>query len=68
MKALAYSNISAGIFGGLPVTAALARTALNVKSGAKHRTSALINGVLVALIALLIFSLFKYLPLPVVAA
>ena len=37
MKALAYSNISAGIFGGLPVTAALARTAVKkIKSFKKN--------------------------------
>src|SRR5262249_10924182 len=37
--AVGLANIAAGVFGGLPATAALARTSLNVKSGATGRTS-----------------------------
>jgi SulP family sulfate permease len=68
MKALSYSNIAAGLLGGLPVTAALARTTLNISEGGKHKTSALLNGLIMIVIGLLIFEFFKYLPMPMVAA
>ena len=48
---LGLANVASGLFGGLPATAALARTALNVKSGATHKTSAGISSVLIALIS-----------------
>ncbi|MDA1190249.1 MAG: STAS domain-containing protein [Candidatus Poribacteria bacterium] len=41
---------------------------MNIKSGAKGRASAIINGVAVALIAFVFLSSFRYLPLPIVAA
>lgn len=65
---LALANIASGFTGGLPATGVLARTALNAKSGATSRYSSGINTVLVALIALLLFRGFQYLPLAVVAA
>lgn len=66
--ALGFANIFSGMFGGIPATAALARTALNVKTGATHRTSAFINAVIVAVITLAFFSWFRYLPLAIVAS
>ncbi|NOS68222.1 MAG: SulP family inorganic anion transporter [Candidatus Peribacteraceae bacterium] len=65
---LALANIISGLAGGLPATAAHARTTLNVKSGAHSRMSAFLNSVFVFLIALMFFTQFQYLPLPVVAA
>ncbi len=65
---LGLANIASGLAGGIPATAALARTALNVKTGATHRTSGIINAVAVAIISLLLLPYFKYLPLPIVAA
>ena len=62
------ANIASGLFGGIPATAALARTALNIKSGARDKMSATINSVFVVLISLLFLSVFKYLPLSIVAA
>ncbi|MEK7643893.1 MAG: SulP family inorganic anion transporter [Patescibacteria group bacterium] len=65
---LGIANLASGLFGGIPATAALARTALNVKTGATHRASGIINAVAVAIISLLLLPYFKYLPLPIVAA
>lgn len=65
---LGLANVFSGIFGGIPATAALARTALNIKSGSTHRTSGIINAVLVGVIAVFFLSTFKFLPLPIVAA
>eukprot|EP00744_Colponema_vietnamica_P001532 GILI01002527.1.p1 GENE.GILI01002527.1~~GILI01002527.1.p1 ORF type:complete len:606 (-),score=141.94 GILI01002527.1:215-2032(-) len=61
-------NVVCGAFGGIPATAALARTALNIKSGATSRLSGFVNTVTVMLLSLVFLRWFKYLPLPVVAA
>ncbi len=66
--ALGAANIFSGIFGGIPATAALARTALNVKTGATHKTSAFVNSSIVAVITLVFFPWFRYLPLAIVAS
>lgn len=68
MFSLGLANIASGVFGGIPATAALARTALNVKSGATHKASAVVNALSVMLISLLLLGWFRYLPLPIVAA
>jgi len=68
MMGLGMANIASGIFGGIPATAALARTALNIKSGANHKTSAAITCVLMGVISLVFLPYFKYLPLAVVAS
>ncbi len=65
---LSLANIGAGLCGGLPATAVLARTSLNAKSCANHRTSQGINAVVIAIVSILFLGAFKYLPLAVVAA
>eukprot|EP00696_Hemimastix_kukwesjijk_P014424 gnl/Hemi2/28426_TR9400_c0_g1_i1.p1 gnl/Hemi2/28426_TR9400_c0_g1~~gnl/Hemi2/28426_TR9400_c0_g1_i1.p1 ORF type:complete len:664 (+),score=227.10 gnl/Hemi2/28426_TR9400_c0_g1_i1:169-2160(+) len=64
---LAVTNIIVGVFGGLPATAALARTSLNVNSGATSRVSALLGVIFMFVIAAVLLPGFRYLPLPVVA-
>jgi sulfate permease, SulP family len=65
---LSLANMASGLAGGIPATAALARTALNIKSGANHRTSGVISSVFVGIITLFLFSYFKLLPMAVIAA
>ncbi|EKD58718.1 MAG: Sulfate transporter [uncultured bacterium] len=62
------ANIFSGLFGGLPATAALARTSLNVKSGANDKMSATISSIFIFIISAAFLFVFKYLPLPVVAS
>jgi SulP family sulfate permease len=61
-------NLVSGLFGGLPATAGLERTVLNIKSGASHRASAFVNGMIIFIICGFLFEFFKYLPLAVVGA
>lgn len=68
MFGLGLANIVSGLIGGMPATAALARTSLNIKTGASHKTSATINALGIALISVFFLSSFTYLPLPVIAA
>ena len=68
MLGLGLANIASGFAGGIPATAALARTSLNIKSGATHKSSAVLSAVFVGAISLLLLPYFSYIPLPVVAA
>lgn len=68
MLALALANLTSGAMGGIPVTAALARTSLNIKNGADSRMSAVISALTIGAISIAMFSLFQYLPLAIVAA
>jgi MFS superfamily sulfate permease-like transporter len=61
------ANLASGFTGGIPATAALARTALNVKTGATSRGSGIVSAVMIMLLSSVLFSAFQYLPLPVVA-
>ena len=42
------ANVCSGLFGGLPATGAIARTAVNVRSGARTRLAALSHAVILA--------------------
>ncbi len=65
---LSLANIASGLAGGIPATAALARTSLNIKTGANHQISATVSSISIALISLLLLSTFRYIPLAVIAA
>ena len=68
VMAVGLANVASGLAGGIPATAALARTALNIKSGATSRAAGIVSGVSIIVLSTALFGLFKFLPLPVVAA
>ncbi len=68
MFGLGVANLASGIMGGIPATAALARTALNIKAHANYKTSAALSAVFIALISLFLLTAFRYIPLAVIAA
>lgn len=68
MLGLGLANIVSGLVGGMPATAALARTSLNIKTGATHKTSAFISTASIAIISLFLLGYFKYIPMAVIAA
>jgi SulP family sulfate permease len=65
---LGIANIASGLTGGIPATAALARTTLNVKSGATHKSSALMSGVFLFIISFALLGYFKALPMVIIAS
>ncbi len=62
------ANILSPLFGGLPATGAIARTATNIRSGAKTPVSGMIHAL--TLLAIVVFAapLAKFIPLSVLAA
>ncbi|MGA9381707.1 MAG: SulP family inorganic anion transporter [Phormidium sp.] len=61
------ANIVVPFFGGIPATGAIARTAVNVRSGGKTRLSAVIHSVALALIVLAFAPLAAQIPLAALA-
>ena len=58
-------NIAAGLFGGIPSTAALARTAVNVRAGARTRLAAIVHGLTLLVVILFLAPLASRIPLAV---
>lgn len=68
MFGLGLANLAAGLAGGIPATAALARTSLNIKAGATNKVSATISAITLALLSFFCLSYFSYIPMAVIAA
>jgi len=62
------ANILSPLFGGLPATGAIARTATNVRSGAKTPVAGMIHAVTLLVVILVAAPLAKFVPLSVLAA
>mgnify|MGYP001179526363 CR=1 FL=1 len=61
------ANLAAPLFGGVPATAAIARTAVNVRGGATSRLAALTHALLLAVVALVAARWVEEIPLPALA-
>lgn len=68
MLGLGLANVVSGLMGGIPATAALARTSLNIKTHATSKMAATLNVVFIALISFFLLTSFTYIPLAVIAA
>jgi SulP family sulfate permease len=68
LAAQGIANIFSPLFGGLPATGAIARTATNIRSGAKSPVSGMIHAL--TLLAILLFAapLARFVPISVLAA
>lgn len=60
-------TIAAGVFGGMPSTGALARTAVNVRAGARTRVAAASHAVILAVVVYAAAPLVSRIPLPALA-
>jgi SulP family sulfate permease len=61
------ANIVSPIFGGMPATGAIARTAVNVRAGARTRVAAIVHSVALVVIVLVGSSLVARIPLAALA-
>lgn len=57
------ANVASGFFGGLPATGAIARTAVNVRSGARTRLASVSHAVMLLLVMLLLAPLVSRIPM-----
>ena len=62
------ANIISPLFGGIPATGAIARTATNIRSGARSPISGMIHAITLLLILLVAAPLASYIPLAALAA
>lgn len=62
------ANVASGIFGGLPATGAIARTATNIKAGARTPIAGMMHAVWLFLFMLLLSPLIIKVPLAALAA
>ncbi|MFN8499750.1 MAG: SulP family inorganic anion transporter [Anaerolineae bacterium] len=60
-------NIVIPLFGGVPATAAIARTSVNIKSGGVTRVVPVLHGILLLLVALLFASVIARVPMAALA-
>ena len=61
------ASVAAGLFGGMPATGAIARTAVNVRSGARTRLAAIVHALVLLAIIYLAAGLVGRIPLAVLA-
>jgi SulP family sulfate permease len=68
VSAQGWANIGSALFGGLPATGAIARTATNVRAGGTTPVAGMVHAVVILLVMLLAAPLAGYLALPALAA
>lgn len=61
-------NICSGLFGGIPATGAIARTAANVNNGGKTPIAGIVHAVVLLLILVVLMPYAAWIPMPVIAA
>ena len=61
-------NIASGLFGGIPATGAIARTAANVKNGGRSPIAGIVHAIVLLLILVLLMPYAAWIPMPVIAA
>jgi sulfate permease, SulP family len=62
------ANIASPVFGGIPATGAIARTATNIRAGARSPVSGMVHAVTLLIILLVAAPLASYIPLATLAA
>jgi SulP family sulfate permease len=61
------ANVASPMFGGLPATGAIARTATNIRTGAKTPVSGMIHAAVLLAIVVFAAPLASYVPMPILA-
>ena len=68
LMAQGIANIASPVFGGLPATGAIARTATNIRSGARTPVAGILHAGVLLLVLLVAAPLARFIPMPVLAA
>jgi len=62
------ANVASGLFGGIPATGAIARTATNIKNGGRTPVAGMTHAVTVWLVLVLLGPWARFIPMPTLAA
>lgn len=62
------ANVGSALFGGIPATGAIARTAANIKNGGRTPIAGMVHSVVVLLILVLLMPYASLIPMPTIAA
>lgn len=62
------ANIASSLFGGIPATGAIARTAANIKNGGRTPIAGIVHAIVLLLIMIIFMPFIKYVPLVALAA
>ena len=68
VMAQGFGNLASSLFGGMPVTGAIARTATNVRAGGKTPVAGLVHALTILLVMMLAAPLAGYMAMPALAA
>lgn len=61
-------NIGSALFGGIPATGAIARTAANINNGGKTPVAGMVHSIVLLLVLVLLMPFAALIPMPVIAA
>ena len=61
-------NIGSALFGGIPATGAIARTAANVKSGGRTPVAGIVHSIVLLLVLIVLMPYAALIPMPTIAA
>lgn len=61
-------NIGSALFGGIPATGAIARTAANIKSGGRTPVAGMVHAVILVLVLVVLMPYAALIPMPCIAA
>ncbi|MBR5508603.1 MAG: STAS domain-containing protein [Lachnospiraceae bacterium] len=68
LAAQGMGNIASALFGGIPATGAIARTAANVKNGGRTPVAGIVHGIVLLLILVILMPYAGLIPMPTIAA
>lgn len=68
LTAQGLGNIASALFGGIPATGAIARTAANIKNGGRTPVSAIVHSLVLLLVLAILMPYASYIPMPAIAA
>lgn len=68
LTAQGIGNVASALFGGIPATGAIARTAANVKNGGRTPVAGIVHGIVLLLILVVLMPYAGWIPMPTIAA
>lgn len=61
-------NVASGLFGGIPATGAIARTAANIKNGGRTPVAGMVHAIVLVMILVVLMPYAAWIPMPTIAA